>query len=67
MESVKETIANLVEISPKPRDVGSTMVIEKGLSVQEAKGLAEAQGEFIDIVKLGWTTWTLTPAEVLKI
>jgi phosphosulfolactate synthase len=42
--------------SAKPRDVGVTHVLDKGLSVSEVDGLIEVAGESIDIVKLGWGT-----------
>ncbi len=42
--------------SAKPRDVGVTHVLDKGLSVAEIDNLVEVAGGFIDIVKLGWGT-----------
>ena len=42
--------------SAKPRDVGVTHVLDKGLSVAEVDGLIEVAGASIDIVKLGWGT-----------
>lgn len=42
--------------SAKPRDVGVTHVLDKGLSVAEIDNLVEVVGGFIDIVKLGWGT-----------
>jgi phosphosulfolactate synthase len=42
--------------SAKPRDVGVTHVLDKGLSVAEIDGLIEVVGASIDIVKLGWGT-----------
>jgi phosphosulfolactate synthase len=42
--------------SAKPRDVGVTHVLDKGLSVAEIDGMIEVAGEAIDIVKLGWGT-----------
>ncbi len=40
----------------KPREVGITHVMDKGLSVREAADLVETSGEYVDIVKLGWGT-----------
>jgi len=39
----------------KPRCRGKTMVLDKGLGLNQAQDLMEA-AEFIDIIKLGWTT-----------
>ena len=40
----------------KPREVGITHVLDKGLSVAAAEGMIEVAGGSIDIVKLGWGT-----------
>jgi phosphosulfolactate synthase len=40
----------------KPRSVGITHVLDKGLSVAEIDNLVEVAGASIDIVKLGWGT-----------
>jgi phosphosulfolactate synthase len=40
----------------KPREVGITHVLDKGLSVAAAEGMIEVAGDSIDIVKLGWGT-----------
>ncbi len=45
---------------PKPRQVGITHVIDKGLSLPALEGVLEASGDFIDIVKLGWGTAYVT-------
>jgi phosphosulfolactate synthase len=45
----------------KPRDAGFTMVMDKGLSIREAEDLLETSAEYIDIVKLGWSTSYVTP------
>src|SRR6476659_6520144 len=44
----------------KPRERGWTHVIDKGLSLAEAEGLIETAGDFVDVVKLGWGTATIT-------
>ena len=44
---------------PKPREYGLTMVLDKGLTLTEARELAEMAGSYIDIVKLGWGTTRL--------
>jgi len=45
---------------PKPRQVGLTHVIDKGLTLGEVEGLFDAAGDYIDIVKLGWGTSYVT-------
>jgi phosphosulfolactate synthase len=40
----------------KPRKKGLTMVMDKGLSVQEAKNLCESSAHLIDFLKLGFGT-----------
>jgi phosphosulfolactate synthase len=42
--------------SAKPREVGVTHVLDKGLSVAEVDSMVEVAGRSIDIVKLGWGT-----------
>lgn len=44
----------------KPREVGITHVLDKGLSVAAAEGMIEVAGYSIDIVKLGWGTAVAT-------
>src|SRR6195952_889830 len=45
----------------KPRNHGITMVMDKGLSVEEAKNFMSAAHPHIDIVKLGFGTAFVTP------
>ena len=45
---------------PKPRQVGLTHVIDKGMTLAEVEGALEACGGLIDIVKLGWGTSYVT-------
>jgi len=44
----------------KPRNSGITMVMDKGLSLNEAENLIESSGELVDFVKLGFGTSYLT-------
>ena len=44
----------------KPRERGWTHVIDKGLSLADAEGLIETAGDYVDVVKLGWGTATIT-------
>ncbi|MBW5446787.1 phosphosulfolactate synthase [Cohnella sp. CFH 77786] len=50
----------------KPRSEGITMVIDKGLGLHAFEDLMAASGEYIDIVKLGFGTSPLYPAEMLE-
>lgn len=50
----------------KPRELGLTMVIDKGLGLREAQDLAEIAGDHIDIVKLAFGTSRLCPESVIK-
>ena len=45
----------------KPRQKGITMVMDKGLSVQEAKNFMSVANPHVDIVKLGFGTSYVTP------
>jgi phosphosulfolactate synthase len=44
----------------KPRDVGLTHVIDKGLNLRDIEGLFDTAGQFVDIVKFGWGTSYIT-------
>jgi phosphosulfolactate synthase len=46
----------LPERSVKPRQVGITHVLDRGLSTAEVDGLIEVVGDSVDLVKLGWGT-----------
>ncbi len=46
----------LPERSAKPRQVGITHVLDRGLSTAEVDGLVEVVGDSVDLVKLGWGT-----------
>lgn len=54
-------LSKIPERTVKPRQFGSTMVMDKGLSVREVEDLLEVAGDYIDIVKLGWATSYVTP------
>ena len=60
-------LKNLPERTKKTRKKGLTMVIDKGSSINECKNLIESSGEFIDLVKFGWSTSLLTKDLVKKI
>jgi phosphosulfolactate synthase len=55
---------NLTQIpyrNPKPRLSGITMVMDKGLSVEEAKNFLAVAHPHVDIIKLGFGTSYVTP------
>ena len=55
---------NLTQIphrNPKPRVSGITMVMDKGLSVEEAKNFLNVAHPHVDIIKLGFGTSYVTP------
>lgn len=54
------TLNQLPERSQKPRQVGFTMAMDKGLSPREVEDFIAASGEYVDIVKLGWATSYVT-------
>jgi len=54
-------LKNLPERTPKPRQTGFTMAMDKGLSVREAEDFMSIASQHVDIVKLGWATSFVTP------
>jgi phosphosulfolactate synthase len=54
-------LSNIPDRVKKPRTRGITMVMDKGLSIEEAKNLLSAAHPHIDIVKLGFGTAFVTP------
>lgn len=54
-------LKQLPERTIKPRTNGITMVMDKGLSLNEAQSLAENGEHIIDIIKLGFGTSYVTP------
>jgi phosphosulfolactate synthase len=44
----------------KPREVGLTHVMDKGLNLRDIEGLFDTAGQFVDIVKFGWGTSYVT-------
>lgn len=47
---------NLPKRSPKPRQIGLTMVMDKGISLRQAQDFIETSAEYVDYVKLGFGT-----------
>ncbi|HUS01544.1 MAG TPA: phosphosulfolactate synthase [Chitinophagaceae bacterium] len=54
-------LTQIPERNKKPRDHGITMVMDKGLSIQEAKNFLSVAHHHIDIIKLGFGTAFVTP------
>ena len=55
------TLTQLPERTPKPRQSGLTMVMDKGLSLREVEDFLSTSANYTDIVKLGWATSFVTP------
>lgn len=55
------TLKNLPERTIKPRQIGYTMAMDKGLSVRQAEDFVSTCADHVDIVKLGWATSYVTP------
>tara|TARA_B100000530_G_C15934683_1_gene478499 strand:+ start:4821 stop:5591 length:771 start_codon:yes stop_codon:yes gene_type:complete len=53
-------LPNIPERPLKPREKGLTMVMDKGLSTQEAEAMISSSSQFIDIVKFGFGTALVT-------
>jgi phosphosulfolactate synthase len=54
-------LTQIPERNKKPRDHGITMVMDKGLSIQEAKNFLSVAHPHVDIIKLGFGTAFVTP------
>ena len=54
-------LSQIPDRKTKPRTSGITMVMDKGLSVEEAQHFMSASGPHVDIVKLGFGTSFVTP------
>jgi phosphosulfolactate synthase len=57
---VSSELLDLPDRAAKPREVGITHVLDRGLSVSDVDGLIEVAGQFVDLVKLGWGTAVAT-------
>lgn len=55
------SLSNIPQRTPKPRQNGLTMVMDKGLSVAEAENLVSVGAPYVDIIKLGFGTAFVTP------
>jgi phosphosulfolactate synthase len=63
----RPSFLDLAEHASKPRSVGVTHVLDKGLPLPQLRGLLETAGEYVDIWKLGWGTAYLDRQLVPKI
>lgn len=54
-------LSQIPERIPKPRKSGLTMVMDKGLSIEEARNFLSIGEPHVDIVKLGFGTSYVTP------
>src|SRR6188474_1025542 len=54
-------LSNIPDRNQKPRTSGLTMVMDKGLSINEAKNFLSVSHPHVDIVKLGFGTSFVTP------
>lgn len=63
------SLSQLPERTPKPRQSGLTMVMDKGLSTREVEDFVSVSAPYVDLVKLGFGTAYVTPnlKEKLKI
>lgn len=55
------TLQQIPDRTAKPRQRGLTMVMDKGLSVSEAREFMESASPYVDLVKLGFGTSFVTP------
>jgi phosphosulfolactate synthase len=53
-------LPHIPERPAKPRKVGLTMMMDKGLSMRETENFIESSGEFTDFVKFGFGTSVIT-------
>ncbi|WP_346237087.1 phosphosulfolactate synthase [Niabella insulamsoli] len=58
---MKFNLTQLPERNKQPRSFGLTMVMDKGLSLEEAKNFMDVSQPHVDIVKLGFGTAVVTP------
>jgi phosphosulfolactate synthase len=54
-------LPNLPDRTVKPRDMGMTMVMDKGLSMREAEDFLSMSEQYVDIIKLGFGTSIVSP------
>ena len=52
---------DIPERTTSPRQTGITMAMDKGVSLRDVESFLEVSGDYIDIMKLGWTTSYVYP------
>lgn len=67
MEGINFSLSQIPQRNRKPRESGITMVMDKGLSVNEAKNFLSVAHPHVDLVKLGFGTSFVTPNLTEKI
>lgn len=55
------TLTQIPERTVKPRQLGLTMVMDKGLSLRQTEDFLSVAADYTDLVKLGWATSFVTP------
>ncbi len=60
-------LTDIPERTKQPRDCGLTMMMDKGLSFNQAKEFIEMNSEYTDIIKLGFGTSSISPNVEKKI
>lgn len=58
---MKFNLSQMPERNVRPRTYGITMVMDKGLSIEEAKNFMSVSHPHVDVVKLGFGTAVVTP------
>ena len=58
---MKFKLSQLPERTQQPRSVGLTMVMDKGLSIEETRNFMSIAHPHVDVVKLGFGTSYVTP------
>ncbi len=61
IKTMKEILLNIPKRTQKPRNKGLTMMMDKGLSINQAQDFLEVNKEYTDIIKLGFGTSIITP------
>jgi phosphosulfolactate synthase len=59
--SMNFTLSQMPVRNKKPRDHGITMVMDKGLSIEETRNFLSIAEPYVDVVKLGFGTSYVTP------
>lgn len=61
LHGMNYTLTQIPDRTPKPRQNGLTMVMDKGLSLREVEDFLSTSADYADIIKLGWATSFVTP------